>query len=887
MKKITTIFLVTLCFYQSFAQSRKESFKLHLHDNWKMQSAVTDPSSAEDLSKERFDAGSWYNVSVPTTIIAGLLSNHVYDFDPLYGRNFEKLADKKLDQPWWFRREFKLPQSEEGKNTVLFLHGINYKANIWLNGVKIADSTETKGPFRVIKLDITKHINYKGNNILAIQVTRPFTPNKDNGDLAIDYADWIHYPPDYNGGIVNNVEIKTYNNVGVDHPLVRSSFDLPSLEVAHLLVSTQVSNYSNTEQDAVIKGNINNTIFFEKKIHLRPLEVSDVVFDPSNFKQLNLTKPKIWWPYQYGKPELNRIAISAEVGGKVSNTISENFGIREITSKLIDNNKSRMFIVNGKPIMLRGAAWSSDIFLRRSPERQEQEIRLVKDMNMNIIRSEGKFEDDNFYDLCDQYGLLVMTGYMCCGTWQHPENWDQAERKVAMESNTSLMYWLRNKASLLAWLNGSDMPLTDTTMESGFLNIQKDLKFPNPILATADGTKSKVSGYSGVKMLGPYEYVPPIYWETDRTKKYGGAWSFATEISPGPSIPPYESLIKFIPKDSLFTTSADWLYHCGTMSFGTTKIFDNALNQRYGKPASIKNYLAKAQAQNYEGHRAMMEAYGLHKYNTATGVVQWMLSNPWPSLIWHTYDYYLNPAGTYFGMKKSMEPLHVMYSYPSNAVAIINSYLKKFEGLKVTATVYNLDGKLKYTHTLTTSIAADASKTCFVLPEIKDLSATYFVRLQLSNSKGETQSLNWYWLSKKDDRLNWNKSNWFTTPQSQYMDYTSLQHMPKTALKLSQTKAIKGDSTVYHVTISNPGKAVAFFVHLRALQGKAGDDILPVFFSDNYFSLAPAESRVIKCSFKTTDAKKAIPYLLTSAWNLDLEKSVGGANEGFETGLPE
>jgi exo-1,4-beta-D-glucosaminidase len=280
--------------------------------------------------------------------------------------------------------------------------------------------------------------------------------------------------------------------------------------------------------------------------------------------------------------------------------------------------------VNGKPIMLRGAAWSPDIFQRHSAEREEQELKLVRDMNMNIVRSEGKLEDDNFYDLCDKYGLLVMTGWMCCGAWQYPENWNGAERAVAMASDSSVMYWLRNKACIMVWLNGSDMPPTDPSVEKDYLSIEKYLKWPNPTISTADATASKVSGYSGVKMNGPYDWVPPIYWESD-SSKHGGRWSFATEISPGPSIPPYESLIKFIPKDSMWYTNSVWQYHCGTMQFGNTKIFDNALNQRYGKSSSINEYLAKAQLQNYEGHRAMMEAYGLNKYNTATGVVQWML----------------------------------------------------------------------------------------------------------------------------------------------------------------------------------------------------------------------------------------------------------------------
>jgi exo-1,4-beta-D-glucosaminidase len=868
MKKLFFFLFLLLFVQELFSQSRAESFQLILHNDWRMQSSLTDNAIGAQISQKGFNTNKWYKITVPSTIIAGLLANNEYNFDPFYAKNFEKLSDKRLDHTWWFRKEFDLPASEKDKNVILKLQGINYKANLWLNGVLIADSSSIKGPFRIIELDITKQIKYEEENVLAIEIMRPFNPNKRDGDLAIDYADWIHYPPDYNGGIVNNVEIKTYDKVGIRYPLVTTKFDLPSLGVAHLQVDAEAINYTDKEEDAIVKGKINDDIQFQQKVHLMPDEKRQVSFASADYPQLNIKNPLIWWPWQYGKPQLNRIQISLVREGKVSNMISENFGIREITSKLI-NDHSREFIINGKPIMLRGAAWSPDIFQRHSKTREEQEIKLVRDMNMNIIRSEGKLEDDNFYDLCDQYGLLVMTGWMCCGAWQYPENWNSAERNVAMASDSSVMYWLRNKACIMVWLNGSDMPPRDSAVEKDYLSIESYLKWPNPVIGTADASKSKVSGYSGVKMNGPYDWVPPVYWETD-SNKYGGSWSFATEISPGPSIMPYESLIKFIPKDSLWYTNSDWLYHCGTMQFGNTKIFDSALNQRYGKSSSIQEYLAKAQLQNYEGHRAMMEAYGLNKYNTATGVVQWMLCNPWPSLIWHTYDYYLYPAGTYFGMKKSMEPLHVMYSYKSNEVDLINSLLEKFTGLTVKADVYDLNGTLKYSNKITTNVEEDGIKKCFAIPSITNLSPVYFLRLELKDSKQKTKSINWYWLSQKHDELEWKKSKWFYTPQSGFTDFRSLNHLPATTLDVNYSTGKKENETTHRITITNTGKVVAFFVHVRVLKEKNADDILPVIFSDNYISLAPGESRTIECSYENKDAGNSTPYILTEAWNFNV-----------------
>ena len=254
MKKTLLLALLCLVFSYGYSQDEEtESYRVYLKEGWKMQSAVTDASTGGEISKTGFQPANWYNVSVPTTVIAGLIANKVYDFDPFYGRNFEKLADSRLDKPWWFRKEFTLPASETGKNVVLKLHGINYKANVWFNGVLIADSTQVVGPFRIIELDITKQVKYKGENILAIEIKRPFNPNKRGGDLAIDYADWIHYPPDFNNGIINNMELKTFRKVGVEYPLVTTKFDLPSLAVAHLQVDAMAVNYTDKAQDATSK----------------------------------------------------------------------------------------------------------------------------------------------------------------------------------------------------------------------------------------------------------------------------------------------------------------------------------------------------------------------------------------------------------------------------------------------------------------------------------------------------------------------------------------------------------------------------------------------------------------------------------------------------------
>ncbi|WP_091401593.1 glycosyl hydrolase 2 galactose-binding domain-containing protein [Arachidicoccus rhizosphaerae] len=863
----------------------KASNELILKDGWEMQSSLKITQNGTDLSSKNFRPTDWYQISVPSTIIGGLLANDYYDFDPFMGQNFKKLSDPALDKPWWFRKEFSLPSNFDGKNVVLKLQGVNYKANVWVNGHLIADSSAVKGPMRIIDLDITKSVAV-GKNVLALEILRPFNPNRKDGDLAIDYADWIHYPPDYNAGIVNDVVLLGYDKVGVQYPQVDTHFDLPSLDVAHLTVHGLVTNYTNVSQKVEVRAVLNHHKSVSKTVSLAPGEKQDVSFSYQSFAALNIKNPKIWWPWQYGEPLLNHIKLSVYQDNKLCSAVADEFGIREVTSSLIDNH-SRVFMINGKRIMLRGAAWSPDIFQRRTAKRQQQEILLYKDMHLNIIRSEGKFEDETFYDLCDKYGMLVMTGWMCCGAWQYPENWTSAERAVAMASDSSMMYWLRSKACIMVWLNGSDMPPRDPSVERDYLAIEKSLHWPNPILATANESKSQVSGYSGVKMAGPYEWVPPIYWESDNKRQYGGTWSFATEISPGPSIPPYESLTRFLQGDGLHYDSDDWNYHCGTMKFGTTKVFNTALFARYGQVSDMKDYAKKAQAQNYEAHRAMMEAYGLHKYNTATGVIQWMGANPWPSLIWHTFDYYLNPGGTYFGIKKAMEPVHVQYSYANNSVALVNSTLKMKNDLTVKAEIFNLDGQKVFDKLSAAQVGADGTTSVFSLPApTDDYSDTYFLRLGLQDESGKIISTNWYWLSRKKDALNWSKSNWWMTPQTDYADYKSLQSMPKTRVEVKKARElVRGhlrDSVKHKITLTNKGSVVAFQIRIRAAEKKAdgsvGKDILPAIYSDNFIQLAPGESRTITCSYAVKDAKKIIEEEPSGEGKGNVELEVSGWN---------
>jgi len=364
-----------------------------------------------------------------------------------------------------------------------------------------------------------------------------------------------------------------------------------------------------------------------------------------------------------------------------------------------------------------------------------------------------------------------------------------------------------------------------------------------------------------MKMRGPYEWVPPVYWYQDT--KLGGPHGFATEISPGPAPVPLESLKRFIPADKLWPIGEVWNYHCGGGSFRTLDVFTSAQDARYGPSRDAAEYSRKAQAAAYEAHRAMLESFGERKY-TATGIIQWMLNNAWPGLIWHLYDFYLRPGGSYFGAKKAGEPLHVQYAYDDGSVVVVNSTLQARRGLKVTARVFDTASKELATRTSPVDAPADSSTKVLRLPEPADATPTYFIVLRLDDAAGRTVSRNVYWLSTKKDVLEWDKSKWYFTPQSGYADFTALQQLPPAEVKAT----VRFGSGTATVSLQNPSKSLAFLVHLAVRKGPGGEEVLPVLWEDNYVVLLPGETRAIAARYAPRDLGGATPVVSVDGWNI-------------------
>jgi len=837
-----------------------------------MQSSCVDKSSGSAISTVGYAAKEWHKAEVPGTVVGALVEDHTLP-DPNYGMNLKQFPgmdysakrlfanqDMPKDSPFrcshWFRMEFETPRGIAGKQAWLQFLGINYRANIWLNGERIANKDEVAGAYRTFEFNLTKFLK-PDHNALAVEV---FPPGKN--DLGLTWVDWNPTPPDKEMGIWREVYLHVSGDVTLRHPFVNPKLD-PSFESAALSVSAELHNTSGNSVKATLYVDLDSTSV-DQSVDLAPNETKIVRFAPEQFPQLKWVHPKLWWPYQMGEPFLYNAKLRVEVNKTVSDAASLDFGIRQVTSELTDESHL-LFKVNGKRVLIRGAAWAPDLLLRWSSKKLDADLAYTKSMGLNTIRLEGKTDRDEFFEKTDRLGILVMPGWICCDAWERWSNWNEETKKIAAASLTDQISRLRMHPSVYVWLYGSDNP-PPAEIEKMYLGILKDLEWPNPTVSSASDSPTTVTGKSGVKMTGPYEYVPPVYWLSD--KQAGGAYSYNTETSPGPAIPAKESLAKFIPKDHLWPIDEYWNFHAGQERFATINVFTDALTRRYGAATSLDDFERKSQAMTYDNQRSMYEAYGRNKY-TSTGVIQWMLNNAWPSLIWHLYDYYLVPAGGYFGTKKAEEIVHVQYSYDDNSVAVVNGTYVPIKGLKVSAKLYNIDAKEAGSREGALDIAADASAKAFDLPKPANLSTTYFLKLELADASGAIISDNFYWLSTKLDTLDWAaKKDTVYTPQKDFADLTGLNSLPQVTLDAKAERGSRGPKGSVRVTVKNTSNSVAFMVHPRLSKGKDGDDLAPIFWDDNYFSLLPGEHKSVTATFDNEDLGGQPPVLHLDGYNL-------------------
>jgi exo-1,4-beta-D-glucosaminidase len=872
-------------------QSQTQNSRTYLRDSWALQSSCKLAASGEpgeQISSPAFRTDGWHSATVPTTVVAALVPDGTYP-DPDFGMNLRSLpgttypigaiftdlpmpADSPFRCSWWYRKEFHFPENYKGRRVWLHFNGINYRANIWLNGRRVAGKDAVAGMYRTYEFDATPFLHgdeaNSQPNVLALEVFA-----QTETDLGINFQDWNPAPPDRDMGLFDDVYFESSGPVAIRNPEVITHFPGASLDRADLTVVTEVHNATNRAVAGVLEGRIEESVF-RQRVSLRPGETRAVKFMPEKFPQLRVANPKLWWPYALGPQNLYTLSLMFSVADEISDRQSLRFGVREITSELTDKDY-RLFRVNGKKILIRGGGWAQDMLLRENPGRLEAELSYVQDMNLNTIRLEGQLETDRFFDLADERGILIMPGWVCCSFWQKWEQWKPADLPIAVESLRSQILRMRSHPSLLVWLNGSDVP-PPPKVEKAYLKVLSDLDWPNPSLSSASADPTKMTGPSGVKMTGPYDYEPPSYWLTD-PGKYGGAYGFNTETGPGAAIPPISSLRKMLGADHLWPIDEFWNYHSASEEFKDVSHFTAALSGTYGAASGLEDYVTKAQAMAYDGERAMFEAYTRNRY-TSTGVIQWMLNNAWPSLFWHLYDYYLQPAGGYFGTKKACEPVHIQYSYDDRSVVVSNTLGETIPGLTAEIELFNFELRPQFSKEIPLNLGPDSVERVATIPKLATDSSSPvdFLRLTLRGDGGKLLSSNFYWLSRTPAILDWTKTKTFNgdgtgttiyTPASRFDDFTALDRLPRISLQASAT-ITPGDTPSVRVHVENSSDYLAFQVRLGIRRRGEDSEILPVLWDDNFFELLPGETREIRARYLSPGALDGEAELHVAGWNI-------------------
>ena len=838
---ITKISLFALCVLAGRTLAAENRQDILLDEGWRIRPA--------DNVEE-----AWYPAMVPSTVMGTLTANGLYG-DIFVGDNYGRTDRTPFSSPWIYEKEFEIGALAENENAFLEFDGISYRADVWLNGQKVAGCEEMKGPFRQFRYDVTSIL--ADRNVLTVKL---YPARK--GEFNIGFVDWNPRPYDESMGIFRPVRLTFSGQVSVLSPAVRTKVDTASLKRAWLTVESTLSNNSDAPVEGVLQIRLSGKKY-EKKIALSSGETRLVRIEPSEAAMLDVRNPKLWWCHNLGEPNMQSLRVRFIVNGKVSDEKEVSFGIRQIDSYFTPEGH-RGFILNGRKVLIKGAGWTDDIFLRNDDRRNATELSYVKDMNLNAVRFENIWgTSQNIYDQCDRLGLLALVGWSCFWEWEGysgvPNDEfgcikSEEDMTLIAQSFRDQVLWLRNHPSIIAWYVGSDM-LPRPELEKKYLAILPQID-DRPYVSSAKALVSEVSGPAGMKMVGPYDYQAPSYWYSPEAP--GGSIGFNTETGIGAQLPVIESLEKMIPEDQLWPVDAAYDYHCTTAgeAMHSLDVLKEVMSERYGDAGSLEDFLHKAHHLDYDGTRAMFEGFRVNLPRT-TGIIQWMLNSAWPSLYWQLYDWYLAPTAGYYSVKKACAPRQLVYNYVDKNVYAVNDERAGFSG-EAQMELYSLSGELLHRGSVKFSASEGESVKLSEVPVVDGMS---FLFLTLKDARGRQVETNWYALSSKEDITDWSRYNWIRTPLSQCADYTSLAQLPEVEVKASLKKVVSGQ---YEVTLTNQADAVAFFIRL-SLKNSEGETVVPAYWDENFISLKPGETRRIRC----TIPELAAPLTLAlDGWNV-------------------
>ncbi|MCW2625742.1 sugar-binding domain-containing protein [Mycobacterium sp.] len=874
--------LLLLCAadFPDFAKPGPPPGQIELAQGWSLIAARDVKADGAALSKPDFKAAGWHAIPrMPATVLQTLQEDGTYP-NLYYGTNLlDKVPQDLYKQDWWYRTMFTAPA---GHTTyMLDFPGINYRAEIWLNGHLVAGNTQIVGMHTSHELDVSRWVNQGESNTLAVKITPERALQDVNGvELADSWYDWINwnylgyqgpdknpangdsFVPDRNAGIFKPVYLRVSDAVVLGPAAVNSELPLPRTDSARLTIYSSLRNTSAEPVRGILRATITRPgkpdVQIEQPVTLAAGEQREVSFTPDKFAQLTVRKPDLWWPYTLGQPNLYDLQLDFRQYNQSIDASHLRFGIRSIEQyrdqdgQFPELGKGGNFYlkVNGKDFLVRGAAYTPDLLYANDPNRDAAILGYVKDLGLNMIRLEGKFPGDHIVEMADEMGIPLMYGWMCCNQWEKWSQWDDEDSRVAQDSLRSQIEGLRSHPSVFVWANGSDgKPPQDVLVK--YHAILSALHWQNAIVDTVSSLATDEAGerdWDGIQMAGPYSWRPPSYWFSGR---YAAARGSTAEQGDNEQIPPFASLKKFIPPDKLWPINDAWYFHAGAnpKNAELTSI-RRAVDRRYGLSGSAEEFARKAQLAHYESTRAQFEAFAAGGWDNHKMTIYWMLNSHWPSFFGHLFDYYLRPGGTYFGAKKGLRPLSVVFDSYATAdhneakISVVNQTPSNQRDLRARVRVYDLQGRVRDDRTADNlSVASGGAVQALTLPRLAWDSRVFFVRCQLFDKAGALVSENVYWQSQQlDDLGDPRNDSAFELKQASWADMTALNYMTQVPLDVTALRAPgPGDNRVT-IRLHNPSQQVAFFERAELSSTPDGDEILPIEYNDNYVTVFPGET---------------------------------------------
>jgi beta-mannosidase len=820
---------------------------------WKLASQADVKETGEQISAPNYPATKWYPATVPGTVLTTLVYNNVYP-EPLYGENIRSsiIPDSLCRTDWWYRTTFDVPKDYAGKKIWLNFDGINYAAEVWVNSHPLG---KIKGAFIRGIFDITRLVTAGKSAGLAVRIspeptpgeTTPHTVRLGTGNnycvtpadgptfLCTIGWDWLPTIPDRNSGIWRKVFLSATGPAVIKDPLITTDLPLPRTDSADIRFQAEVKNVTDQPLRAGLIASFDDVVV-RQSFEIQANASQVVSFDPKQFPSLHVMNPKLWWPNRFGAPNLHVLHFVLKTGETVSDTQNITFGIRKIgyTNPPSDN---LAFTVNGVPIFIKGGNWGLDEALKRIPrERLEAQIKMHQLANYTMIRNwVGQSTNEDLYDLCDQYGLLVWDEFFQpSGGAPMPTDFDSYMANVKDK-----MLRFRNHPCIAIWCarNEGNPPKNIDDAIKGLMKELEPARLYQP--NSKDGR--------GVRSGGPYGWrAPQQYYE------YPEEEAFKTE-SGSVSIPTIESIQGMMPEKDWERINDDWAEHDLTRGAQERRPYLKTLENRYGKAVNLADFVRKGQMMNYEAFRAMYEGRLAKLFKPETGVLTWMSHPAQPSFVWQIYHYDLEPNAALFAARKACEPVHIMLNEKELKLQVINNLPAPLKGAKASMTIYNLEGgkvrEQDFPVEAATSCATDLGPVAWPQPPLP----IQFVRLELRDSSGGMLSDNFYWRGNDSSKTD---------------DLKALEKLHPVTLDANLACHDEGNNLLTEVTLLNPSKIVALMAHLQL--HRAGDNkrVLPVYYTDNYFSLAPGEKKSVTIEADRSSLEGRDPLVLIDGYNL-------------------